>query len=75
LLRAHPIETGKIFIDGTVDVGQIDPKAVRSIFGLVTQSPFIFSGTVRENICVDKEYPDHAIIAILHKAGLGKFSV
>uniref|UniRef100_A0A914YMM3 Uncharacterized protein n=1 Tax=Panagrolaimus superbus TaxID=310955 RepID=A0A914YMM3_9BILA len=53
LLRAHPIETGKIFIDSTIDLGNLELKAVRSIFGIVTQSPFIFSGTVRENFCLD----------------------
>lgn len=48
----------------------MDPKAVRSIFGLVTQSPFIFSGSIRENVCVDRAYPDDELISILHRAGL-----
>lgn len=43
LLRAYPIETGKIFIDGgTIDISQMDPRAVRSMFGFVSQVPFIF---------------------------------
>uniref|UniRef100_A0AC35FY07 Uncharacterized protein n=1 Tax=Panagrolaimus sp. PS1159 TaxID=55785 RepID=A0AC35FY07_9BILA len=70
LLRAHPIETGKIFIDSTIDLGKMELKAVRSIFGIVTQSPFIFSGTVRENFCVNFAVSDAEILDIISQAGL-----
>jgi ATP-binding cassette subfamily C (CFTR/MRP) protein 10 len=73
LLRAHPIETGKIFIDSTIDLGKLELKAVRSIFGIVTQSPFIFSGTVRENFCVNYAVSDAEILDIVSKAGLRKW--
>ncbi|KAI1722771.1 ABC transporter transmembrane region domain-containing protein [Ditylenchus destructor] len=73
LLRAHPIETGKIFIDGFIDIAgpQLDPRAVRSMFGYVSQHAFIFSGTIRDNLVVDKEsIPDETILSIIVKAGL-----
>lgn len=73
-MRAHPIETGKIFIDENIDLTQMDTRATRSIFGFVSQTPFIFSGTIRENLVVNAglELPDVAILKILNKAGLGK---
>uniref|UniRef100_A0AC34QIF0 Uncharacterized protein n=1 Tax=Panagrolaimus sp. JU765 TaxID=591449 RepID=A0AC34QIF0_9BILA len=70
LTRAHLIETGKIYIDQTIDILSLDLKAVRSIFGYVTQSPFIFSGTIRENFCVNSNVTDDLIIEIINKAGL-----
>lgn len=54
LLRAHPIETGKIHIDEIIDLDSLDLKSARSLFGYVSQHPFLFSGTLRENLCVDK---------------------
>lgn len=70
LTRAHPIETGKIFIDQTIDLMNLDLKAARSIFGIVTQAPFIFSGTVRENFCVNSDVTDEQILHIINAAGL-----
>uniref|UniRef100_A0A915DBV6 Uncharacterized protein n=1 Tax=Ditylenchus dipsaci TaxID=166011 RepID=A0A915DBV6_9BILA len=71
LLRAHSIETGKIFIDGSIDIAQMDPRAVRSIFGFVSQQPFIFSGTIRENLMVDNNtMPDDVIHTVISKADL-----
>lgn len=53
----------------------MDLRAARSIFGFVSQTPFIFSGTIRENLVVNahSELPDAAILEILGKSGLGKF--
>jgi ABC-type multidrug transport system fused ATPase/permease subunit len=74
LLRAHPIETGKIFIDATIDLSKLDPKAVRSMFGVITQTPFLFSGTIRENLQMDNEQiSDEEITALLCQAGLSEF--
>lgn len=71
LLRAHPIDTGNIIIDGNINVTTVDVKALRSIFGLVTQTPFIFSGSLRENLCLDRSVSDDQIHALLQAAELG----
>lgn len=75
-MRAYPIETGKILIDETIDLAQIESCAARSIFGFVSQTPFIFSGTIRENLVLNNSFDssDDSILEILSKAGLGKFS-
>lgn len=49
LLRLYEPDEGRITIDG-VDVRSIKLSSLRRFVALVPQEPFIFSGTVRENI-------------------------
>jgi ATP-binding cassette subfamily B protein len=42
-------QSGRIFINGQ-DIRTVDVSALRSKMALVTQDPFLFSGTIRENI-------------------------
>jgi ABC-type multidrug transport system fused ATPase/permease subunit len=47
--RFYEFQNGSLQIDG-IDVRQFDLSAYRSQLGMVTQSPFLFDGTVRDNI-------------------------
>lgn len=47
--RFYEFQSGKILIDG-VDIRALDLSDYHSKLGIVTQSPFLFDGTVRENI-------------------------
>jgi ATP-binding cassette subfamily B multidrug efflux pump len=49
LLRFYDIQRGSIKIDG-VDIRQIDLQELRRHFGVVLQDPFLFSGTIEDNI-------------------------
>jgi ATP-binding cassette subfamily B protein len=49
LMRFYDIQKGAIRIDG-VDVRQMDLTALRRRFGVVLQDPFLFSGTIENNI-------------------------
>lgn len=49
LLRFYDPDTGTVSIDGT-DVRDLDLRTLRSRIGLVAQEPYLFSGTVSENI-------------------------
>lgn len=49
LARFHDPTTGLVTIDGR-DLRDITQASLRSQFGIVLQDPFLFSGTVRENI-------------------------
>lgn len=40
---------GRVLIDG-LDVKQIEPGSLRRQIGMVEQSPYVFSGSIRENI-------------------------
>lgn len=49
LARFYDVTSGAVLIDG-VDVRQIALPTLRSQMGMVLQEPFLFSGTVRDNI-------------------------
>jgi ATP-binding cassette subfamily B protein len=49
LLRHYPVPPGMLFVDG-VDVNEIPVDALRSAIGAVPQDPFLFSGSIRDNI-------------------------
>jgi ABC-type multidrug transport system fused ATPase/permease subunit len=49
LNRFYDIQEGSITIDG-IDIRTVSQESLRSRIGLVLQQPFLFMGTVRENI-------------------------
>jgi ATP-binding cassette, subfamily B, bacterial HlyB/CyaB len=51
LQRLYIPECGKILIDG-IDISMADPAWLRRQIGVVLQENFLFSGTIRENICI-----------------------
>ncbi len=51
MMRFYDVQHGQVLVDG-VDVRQQDLTRLRQRFGVVLQDPFLFSGTVRDNICL-----------------------
>ncbi len=51
--RFYSIESGKITLDG-IDTKDIKLKSLREAVGIVSQSVFLFDGTIRENIMYGK---------------------
>lgn len=49
LCRFYDVTEGRILIDGR-DIRDVTQKSLRSQTGLVLQEPFLFSGTIRENL-------------------------
>ncbi|MBK9166551.1 MAG: ABC transporter ATP-binding protein [Bryobacterales bacterium] len=49
LLRFYDIQRGAIRVGG-VDVREVDPRELRRRFGVVLQDPFLFTGTIEDNI-------------------------
>ena len=52
-----PEENGSIYI-GDMNIADIKAKYLRKNIGLVLQEPFLFSGTLSENIGITKKDPD-----------------
>lgn len=50
IARFYEFQQGRILIDGH-DIRTFDLPRYRSQLGIVSQTPFLFSGTVAENIC------------------------
>ncbi|URW76228.1 type I secretion system permease/ATPase [Sphingomonas donggukensis] len=53
LLGLYEPQDGLVMIDGT-DIRQFDPVALRSQMGVAIQDPVLLSGSVRENILLDR---------------------
>ena len=73
ILNLYQPESGSIQVDG-VDVRQIDPADLRRNIGVVQQTPYLFFGTVRENITLGHEsVPDSAVLRAAEMAGVMNF--
>lgn len=53
VLGLYPPQEGLVMIDGT-DIRQYDPRTMRALIGTALQEPVLLSGSVRENIVLDR---------------------
>ena len=73
--RFYEYQSGDLLIDGR-DVRYFNLPSYRSQLGVVTQTPFLFDGTVLENIRYGKpEASDQDVIDIAYKVGRGDWLV
>ncbi len=71
IARFYEFQGGQILIDG-YDIRALDLAAYRSQLGMVTQTPFLFDGTVRDNIRYGKpEASDDEVLAAAQRVGHG----
>lgn len=63
LCRFYEIHRGKILLFGR-DIREIPREELRGTLGLVLQDPFLFSGTVRENVAAGGEAVGSALSAV-----------
>lgn len=54
LIRLYDVGSGRICIDGT-DIRQLKIEGLRSLVSISPQEPFLFAGTVRENITFSRK--------------------
>ncbi len=59
--RFYDVSSGEVLIDG-VDVRTVTQESLRRQMGLVPQDPFLFSGTIRDNIRFGKLGADDAAV-------------
>ncbi|MBN1344903.1 MAG: ABC transporter ATP-binding protein [Phycisphaerae bacterium] len=75
ICRFYDVVQGRILIDG-VDVRDLDLHELRSQIGIVLQEPFLFSGTIAENIAYGRhEATMEEIIAAAQAANAHDFIV
>lgn len=73
LMRFYDPTEGRVLIDG-VDQRDFDLESLRAHIGLVSQDPFIFNGTVRENISLGAPTASlNGVVAAAQAAGLDEF--
>lgn len=73
ILNLYQPESGSVLIDD-IDVRQIDPADLRRNIGVVQQTPYLFFGSVRENITLGHEsVPDSAVLRAAELSGVMNF--
>ena len=73
LCRFYDIKSGAVTIDGH-DIGSVTVESLREQIGLVLQEPFLFSGTVKENIRYGRlDATDEEIVAAAKAVRLHDF--
>jgi ABC-type multidrug transport system fused ATPase/permease subunit len=71
IARFYEFQDGEITIDGH-DIRSLDLADYRSRLGIVTQSPFLFDGTVQENIRYGKpDATDEEVLQVARQIGNG----
>ena len=74
IARFYEYQGGQIIIEGT-DIRKFDLKAYRNQLGIVSQTPFLFSGTVYENISYGcrGDMKTSELLALANKIGDGEW--
>lgn len=78
LNRLDEPTSGTVYLEG-VDYRQIEPRTLRREIGLVTQRPFLFPGTVAQNLKYGPEqhgetFSDESVSELLVKVGLAEYA-
>lgn len=73
IARFYEFQRGRILIDG-LDIRTLDLEAYRRQLGIVSQVPFLFSGTVLENIVYARpEATEDEVLALARQIGEGEW--
>ena len=73
LLGLHEPQEGLVQIDGT-DIRQLDPSALRARMGIALQESVLLSGTIRENIILERDgIDDTEMLRVAHLSGTHEF--
>src|SRR5437764_215339 len=71
--RFYDVDSGRVLVDG-VDVRDVKLASLRSSIGAITQDPFLFSTTVRENIAFGRpELSDEDVERVARLAQANEF--
>jgi len=68
LLGFYTPTAGRIMLDGT-ELGMLDPAEVRRRVGWVSQEPFLFAGTVGENLDPEGKFGEERLRTLLAEVG------
>ncbi|MFZ2631172.1 MAG: ABC transporter ATP-binding protein [Desulfosalsimonadaceae bacterium] len=67
--RIYDVSSGSITIDGT-DIRDLRLADLRKSIGFVSQEPFLFSGTIRDNLTFGEPVPEEKILKAAKAAAL-----
>lgn len=71
ILRFYDPQKGKICVD-EIDIRNVRKNDLRSNIAVVLQDSFIFSGTIKYNITLGRDYPEERINDVVRRVNLDK---
>jgi ATP-binding cassette, subfamily B, bacterial MsbA len=74
LPRLYDVDSGEILIDGK-NIKDYSLNSLRENMSAVLQENFLFQGTIRQNITLEKEYSEEEIMAAIKAACLEEFII
>ena len=72
LMRYYEPQEGTVLVNG-IDVQDLTLDSVRAGMGFVSQEPFLFFGTLKQNVAYNRESNDEEIMRALELAGAADF--
>lgn len=72
LLRLYRYNSGNITMNG-VEISSLNLDDYRSMFSVVSQDVVLFNGTIKDNLCLYKDFSDSAIKFAIQASGLEGF--
>lgn len=72
LLRLYRYNSGSITMNG-VEISSLNLDDYRSMFSVVSQDVVLFNGTIKDNLCLYKDFSDSAIKFAIQASGLEGF--
>ena len=72
LMRYYEPQEGEVLVNG-VDVQDLTLESVRAGMGFVSQEPFLFFGSLKQNVAYNRESTDEEIMTALEMAGAAEF--
>ena len=72
LMRLYDVDDGSVRVDGH-DVRDVTLRSLRGQVGYVSQEPFLFTGSIRENIAYGMEATDREIEEAARRANADEF--
>ena len=72
LMRYYVPDSGEVLINGN-DINNYTLESVRDAIGFVSQDPFLFYGTIRDNVRYNQEASDEDLSVALELAGALEF--
>lgn len=70
--RFYDIQKGEILLDG-INIRQINLRSLRKKIGVILQDPFIFAKTIKENIELNENLTDEAIMETIRLSSAEEF--
>lgn len=70
--RFYEVQKGEILLDG-INIKQINLRSLRKKIGVILQDPFIFAKTIKENIELNENLSDEAVIETIRLSSAEDF--